>query len=295
MRERVSRRLRAEAEAAAWVIAAQRDLGTAPELRVVERALAGEITSARSRILHLLSFVHDRVTVHRVALHLTHSARDKRAFAHELLDVLLDAGERSLLLPLLSESPSATPARRSPDPERRLLELLHGPAGSLSEWTRAVTNYALAPREPGPKGASMLLIEKVILLKTVPMFAQTREELVAEIASIVEVVQHEAGDVVFHKGDVGDSMYVVVSGEVRVFDGERTLSVLGEREIFGELALLDPEPRSASVAATKPTRLFRLDGDLFSQLMAANVDVVRGVLRVLCERLRRTSASVPTV
>ena len=64
------------------------------------------------------------------------------------------------------------------------------------------------------------------------------------------------------------------------------------QRIFGELALLDPAPRSASVAATKDTCLFRLDGDLFTQLMTANVDVVRGVLHVLCERRRRTSASV---
>lgn len=137
----------------------------------------------------------------------------------------------------------------------------------------------------------MLLIEKVIVLKTVAMFERTADELVAEIASIVEVIEHRKGDVIFEKGDAGESMYIVVSGSVRVYDGEKTLRVLGEREIFGELALLDPEPRSASVAAAEDTRLFRVDGDLFSQLMAANVDMVRGVLHILCERLRATSAT----
>ena len=295
MREQVSRRLRDEALASRWAHAAERDLRTAPELQLVREALRGEVLAARARILSLLSFVHDRVTVHRVAIHLTHAARDKRAFAHELLDVLLDSDERSLLLPLLSDTATTDSPRGALRPEERIEELLRRPPGTLSEWTLAVTRYALAARDPRPKDAPMLPIEKVILLKTIPMFAQTREEVVAEIASIVEVVQHEAGDVIFRKGDVGDSMYVVVSGEVRVFDGERTLSVLGEREIFGELALLDPEPRSASVAATKETRLFRLDSDLFSQLMAANVDVVRGVLRVLCDRLRRTSAAASPV
>ena len=86
-------------------------------------------------------------------------------------------------------------------------------------------------------------------------------------------------------------MYIVASGRVRVFDGAATLSLLGEKEIFGELALLDPAPRSASVEAVEDSRLFRLDGDMFTQLMAANVDIVRGVLHVLCERLRRTSAT----
>ena len=52
----------------------------------------------------------------------------------------------------------------------------------------------------------------------------------------------------------GDSMYIVVDGRVRVYDGARTIIELGPREIFGELALLDPEPRLASVAAEEETR-----------------------------------------
>ena len=85
-------------------------------------------------------------------------------------------------------------------------------------------------------------------------------------------------------------MYVIVRGTVRVFDGERTITQLGERDIFGELALLDPEPRVASVAAVTDTRLFRLDREGFTELMAGNIEIVRGVLHVLCERLRRESA-----
>lgn len=141
----------------------------------------------------------------------------------------------------------------------------------------------------------MLLIEKVIILKMVPMFARTSEEVLAEIAAIFEEVEYRAGEMIFAKGDEGDSMYIVVHGRVRVFDAEVDLSVLGEKEIFGELALLDPQPRSASVMALDDTRLFRLDGDTFSQLMAGNLDIVRGVLHVLCDRLRRTSAAAGSV
>jgi protein-L-isoaspartate(D-aspartate) O-methyltransferase len=61
-------------------------------------------------------------------------------------------------------------------------------------------------------------------------------------------------------------------------------------EIFGELAVLDPAPRSASVVALEATHLFRLDGDVFALLMAGSHDIVRGVLHVLCDRLRRMSA-----
>ena len=137
----------------------------------------------------------------------------------------------------------------------------------------------------------MLLIEKVIMLKTVPMFAFTDEDILAEIAALFEEQEYRAGETIFAKGDAGESMYIVLSGRVRVCDGDIELSVLSEREIFGELALLDPQPRSASVVAIEDARLFRLDGETFSQLMAGNLEIVRGVLRVLCERLRRTSAA----
>ena len=63
---------------------------------------------------------------------------------------------------------------------------------------------------------------------------------------------------------------------MRVYDGARTIVELGPKEIFGELALLDPEPRLASVAAVEDTRLFRLDRESFAELMAGNIEVVRG-------------------
>ena len=139
----------------------------------------------------------------------------------------------------------------------------------------------------------MLTIEKVICLKAVPMFAEASEEILADVAAILEEREARAGEVIIRKGDPGDSLYVIVHGQVRVFDGDRTITGLGEHDIFGELALLDPEPRLASVAAVTDTRLFRLDREGFAELMAGNIEIVRGVLHVLCERLRRQSAVAP--
>ena len=136
----------------------------------------------------------------------------------------------------------------------------------------------------------MLTIEKVLCLKAAPMFAEASEEILADVAAILEEREARAGEVIIKKGDPGDGMFVIVRGNVRVFDGERTITHLGERDIFGELALLDPEPRVASVAAVTDTRLFRLDREGFTELMAGNIEIVRGVLHVLCERLRRQSA-----
>lgn len=292
-RDLVMRVLRSEASDTAWALAARRDLEGALALDVVRRALDEDTAAARTRILHLLSFVHDRRAVERAVVHLAAHSKDKRAFAHEVLELLLSSEERALVLRFFlpdehGDDRSGTPRRTN----ELLDEIIQRPARCLRRWTRDAALWVKDAARAGKREEmDMLLIEKIILLKTVAMFEHTPEELVAEVASIVEVVDYPKGQKIFEKGDAGESMYIVVSGEVRVHDGERTLSLLGEREIFGELALLDPEPRSASVVTTRETKLFRLDGDLFTQLMAANVDIVRGVLHVLCERLRMTSAA----
>ena len=161
-----------------------------------------------------------------------------------------------------------------------------------TRWALAHRNGPTGPEDLRDEGSGrgntrMLTIEKVILLKGVSMFSKTSEELLTEVAFILEEVELKPGEVVFEKGDVGESMYIIVDGQVRVYDEDKTINHLGEKEIFGELALLDPEPRSASVQAVEETRLFRLDRDTFFELMADNIGVVGGIMEVLCQRLRR--------
>ena len=133
----------------------------------------------------------------------------------------------------------------------------------------------------------MLTIEKVITLKAARMFEEAPPEVLAEVAAILGETLAPAGTAVFAKGDAGDSMYIVAEGRMRVSDGERTVVELGPGDVFGELALLDPEPRLYAVAALEDSRLLRLDREAFLELMSGNIEIVRGVLHVLCERLRR--------
>ncbi|MFZ2491156.1 MAG: HEAT repeat domain-containing protein [Thermoanaerobaculia bacterium] len=133
-------------------------------------------------------------------------------------------------------------------------------------------------------------IERVIILKAVPMFAGATEQILAEIASVVEEVQFAGDERVFRKGDLGSSMYVIVSGRVRVHDGDRVIVHLGDRDVFGEMAILDPEPRSADVTAVEPTAVFRIDRDSFYELMADHIEIVSGVVHVICQRLRAATS-----
>jgi CRP/FNR family cyclic AMP-dependent transcriptional regulator len=93
----------------------------------------------------------------------------------------------------------------------------------------------------------------------------------------------------FVKGDPGSVLYLIVAGTVRIHNGEQTLTTLGEREVLGEMALLDAEPRSASATAVSETVLLRLGQAEFLELLEAQGGMARSMLRVLAQRLRARS------
>ena len=129
-------------------------------------------------------------------------------------------------------------------------------------------------------------VEKVLILKTVNVFSQTPDEVLADVADLLEPVDYAPDEPIIRKGDPGDSLYIIVDGRVSVRDGAVELTTLGARDVFGEMALLDTEPRSATVVALEPARLFRLAQGPFFELIDQRPEVVNGVLRVLVRRLR---------
>ena len=136
----------------------------------------------------------------------------------------------------------------------------------------------------------LLTIEKVLILKSVKVFSSVPEAQLVDLATIVESMEYEAGELIVRQGDLGNSMYIVADGKVRVFEGDTELGVLGSRAVFGELAALDPEPRAASVEALEDCTLLRLEGESLYDLMSGNKEVTRGIVHVLCDYARRNLA-----
>ncbi|MCX5932412.1 MAG: cyclic nucleotide-binding domain-containing protein [Cyanobacteria bacterium] len=132
--------------------------------------------------------------------------------------------------------------------------------------------------------------DKLQRLQTVGIFAATPVEVLLQLAEAVEEVHLTAGEQLFVKGDLGTSMYVIVSGKVRIHIGDQTVVELGDGEIVGELAALDPEPRSASVSAIDPTTLYRIEQATLQDLMADHPEIVQAVIKELAQRLRDTTA-----
>lgn len=141
----------------------------------------------------------------------------------------------------------------------------------------------------------LITIEKVIILKTVSIFSSITDETLAQLAMIMTEEELDTGEQLFAKGDYGEDMYVIINGKVKAHDEAVTYNFLSERDIFGEMAVLDPEPRVASITAVEPTRLLRLDRTSLYELMDKHSDVAHGIIRVLCRHLRERIADIDTL
>src|SRR4051812_45928968 len=114
----------------------------------------------------------------------------------------------------------------------------------------------------------MLTLEKVIVLKSVDIFRQVPEAHLVALAKTVVVREAHPGEIIIRHGELGTSMFIIVDGSVRVHRGDKEIAQLGSREVFGELAALDPEPRSATVTAIANTLLFEVEGSAIYDVMA---------------------------
>lgn len=137
-----------------------------------------------------------------------------------------------------------------------------------------------------PKQEKLLLIEKVFLLKSLSIFADTPENVLADLAPLMQDMELEEGTVIFQEGEYGDSMYIIYQGEIKIYKANTTLAILKEKEVFGELSLLDAESRSASAKAHTDCYIFKIDQEPFFELLDSRPEIARGFIKMLCKRLR---------
>jgi CRP-like cAMP-binding protein len=128
--------------------------------------------------------------------------------------------------------------------------------------------------------------ERLQWLREVGIFGATPDAVLAPVVACLKPVSVCAGQTIFAKGDAGDSLYIIVEGRVGVYDGGLLLNYLTQGDVFGEMAILDAQPRSASAIAVMDSHLFRLDQVHVYQMIAAQSEAARAVIEVLCRRVR---------
>jgi hypothetical protein len=205
-----------------------------------------------------------------------------------------------------------------------LTEMLHARLTSVDPYIRAVALYALGERgAAGPELLSrmsadehelvretarhlkerggmdaasahshLITIEKMIALRSAPMFSKIAPEGLAELASASLEDEYAPGQTLCVEGEPGNEVYILLKGEVRILKrdgaGEKFIGTEKAPGFIGEMAVLDPAPRSATlVAGDQGTRALRLNGDAFRLALNRDPTIASSVMRTLAQRLRR--------
>ncbi len=274
------------------------------------------------RVLRALELRYDRESLGLVRAHLGEPLR--RANALEVLDTLLDAPLRPVVMPFVDEDlnarrslpPAPSPVAflqsqcRHPNPYVAALALdglARHSAGAVRFEAEALLTHpeplvretarralaAIAGR-PDPEEPMYSTIEKILFLKSAPVFERVAGEDLAPLARVAEVEVYAPGHRLFARGDAGDALYVITRGRVSVGDDGRTLATLGAGDTLGEMAVLDDEPRIASAVAVDEVEVLRIASEAFYEILHEQVEIAEGVIRMLVGRLREADVRLMT-
>ncbi len=140
------------------------------------------------------------------------------------------------------------------------------------------------PQVVAPPGESVA--ERLPFLRGVAIFEDLPNEDLEAVARIATAVRVNDGDVFVREGDMGQDLYVITQGKVLIRRKARVIAELGPREVVGEMAVLDRQPRSADAVAHRDVQMLRIQGADLVRILDERPAVSRAIIRVLTQRLR---------
>jgi HEAT repeat protein len=170
------------------------------------------------------------------------------------------------------------------DLTRQCRELLADSDESVRRLAQSMLRDSSKNSHPG--GTNMIAVEKMLFLRHVPLFSKMETSELTHVASIAREVTFPAGCRIIQEGEHGDHMFLIVDGEVLIRRGTTSVNTLGPRDFFGEMSIIDGEPRSATATAATDCFLLRIDKDDFQELLSTYNSVAISVARGLNQRLR---------
>lgn len=140
----------------------------------------------------------------------------------------------------------------------------------------------------------------VSALKLVPFFNNLSEDETEKLSRRLVPRRFNSGQIIFHHGDPGGLLYIIIKGKVKIThstpDGqEAMLAIFGAGDFFGELALLDDSPRSATIEALEPTETMTLHRDEFIRFIHDNPNFSLHVLQTLAQHIRRLNNQISDI
>lgn len=270
------------------------------------------------RLIKTVGLFGDMHTMELVRKSLRGTNMENRAAALEALDTIGDKQLAKSVVSLLEEEPTRSDPSdvialllKDEDPWLRTLAirstselglsefipLLHQLKSGSDVFMREAALGALiqfGEEQPMSTLQTVSIFERILLLREIPIFAELSPEDLKLVADIAREEWYPQNTDIFHQGDDGSAMFVIVEGRLQVLVSangtERELAQRRPGEFVGEMAIIESVPRLATLRAQTDVRLLSIDGDTFKQILQERSDVSFAVLRSLSRRLREMSS-----
>lgn len=135
-------------------------------------------------------------------------------------------------------------------------------------------------------------VQRLLFVRKVPIFAELRDDFLVRLAAAMEELSFPAKHTIFTQGEEGRSLYVLVSGRVRVHIGDRELAQLEQGACFGEMAVFDAEPRSASITTLEPCTCLMLTQQQLYEAIEELPGIAVNIIRLLSRRTRELNDKI---
>jgi HEAT repeat protein len=288
-----------------------------PATGFLRNYLRVQASICEGRLIKTVGLFGDMHTMELVRKSLNGTNIENRAAALEALDTIGDRQLAKSVVALLEEEPQPSDTSdvvamllKSTDPWLRVLALrstselglnefiplLHQLKSGTDPFLREAALGALTQFDEEKSMTTLKtvsILERILLLREIPIFADLSPEDLKLVAEVAREEWYPQSTVIFHQGDEGNMMFVIVEGRLHVVRSangiEQVLAQRGAGDFVGEMAIIESAPRSASLITQSDVRVLAIDGETFKSILRERPDVSLAVLSSLSRRLREMS------
>ncbi|NWF62239.1 MAG: cyclic nucleotide-binding domain-containing protein [Fischerella sp.] len=138
-------------------------------------------------------------------------------------------------------------------------------------------------------------VERLLFVRRVPIFKELRDDFIVRLASVMDELSFPNNYTIFKEGDEGRSLYIVVSGKVKVHIGNQQLAVFPKGESFGEMAVFDAQPRSASATTLEPCECLELTQEQLYEAIDETPEIAVNIIGILSRRIRELNEKINAI
>lgn len=135
-------------------------------------------------------------------------------------------------------------------------------------------------------------VDRLLFVRQVPIFKELRDDFIVRLASVMNELSYPANYSIFRQGEEGRSLYIVLSGRVKVHIGETELAEIEQGKYFGEMAVFDTQPRSASATTMESCECLELTQEQLYDAIEETPEIAVNIIRELSRLIRKLNESI---